>query len=184
MDIVLNSFLLVAATEMGDKTQLLAFLLVARFRQPWVILWGILVATVLNHAFAAFLGEWIAAQLSAQLLKWILAFVFFGFAAWVLIPDKEEEPKVKAPWGAFLTTLLAFFIAEMGDKTQLSTVALAAQYQNLLLVTLGTTLGMLFADGLAIFFGERLLKRVSMRSLRRVAAVLFFLFGVSLIIGF
>jgi Ca2+/H+ antiporter, TMEM165/GDT1 family len=184
MEALLNSFLLVAATEMGDKTQLLAFLLVARFRKPWIILLGILCATVLNHALAAFVGEWISLQISAPVLKWLLAITFFGFAAWVLIPDKEETPKASNQWGAFATTLVAFFIAEMGDKTQLSTVALAARYQNLFLVTLGTTLGMLFADGLAVFFGEKILKRISLKHLRRIAAGLFVLFGFSLLIGF
>lgn len=181
MEILFNSFLLVAATEMGDKTQLLAFLLVARFRKPWVILGGIFVATVLNHLFAALVGGWISQLVSPLTLRWVLASIFLAFAIWVLIPDKEEEPKAKAHLGAFLTTLIAFFLAEMGDKTQLATVALAARYQNLALVTAGTTLGMMFSDGLAIFFGKKILKKISMKFVRWFSAGLFILFAVSLL---
>lgn len=184
MDVLLNSFLLVAATEMGDKTQLLALLLTVRFKKPWVILAGIVAATILNHLMAAYAGQWLSMQMSPMVLKWVLALVFFAFAAWVLIPDKEEEPKASGRWGAFLTTFVAFFIAEMGDKTQLSTVALAARYNQLVLVTIGTTLGMIVADGLAVFFGERLLKKMSLKHLRRIAAVLFVFFGISLLLGF
>ncbi len=184
MEILFNSFLLILATEMGDKTQLLALLLVARYRKPWTIMAGILVATILNHVFAAYVGEWLSLQISPMALKWVLALIFFAFAAWVLIPDKEDEPKSQNKWGAFATTTVAFFIAEMGDKTQLSTMALAARYQSLFLVTAGTTLGMLAADGLAVFYGEKLLRRFSLKLLRRVAAVLFVLFGVSILLGF
>lgn len=184
METLLNSFLLVAATEMGDKTQLLAFLLVARFRKPWTIISGILVATILNHLLAAYVGEWMASLVSPTTLRWILAVIFFAFAAWVLIPDKEEDPKASGRWGAFLTTLVAFFIAEMGDKTQLSTVALAARYQNLWLVTAGTTLGMIFSDGLAVFFGDKIIQRVSMKHVRWFSASLFILFGIGMLIGF
>lgn len=184
MEVLINSFLLVAATEMGDKTQLLALLLTVRFKKPWVILSGIVAATILNHLLAAYAGQWLSMQMSPTVLKWVLASVFFAFAAWVLIPDKEEEPKASGRLGAFLTTFVAFFIAEMGDKTQLATMALAARYNQLILVTAGTTLGMIAADGLAIFFGERLLKKMSMKTLRIITAVLFVLFGISLIIGF
>ncbi len=184
MEALLNSFLLVAATEMGDKTQLLAFLLVARFRKPWAILAGILVATVLNHVLAASVGEWLSLQVSPTTLRWILAVIFFSFAIWVLIPDKEEDPKASGKWGAFTTTLVAFFLAEMGDKTQLSTVALAAKYQNLFLVTVGTTLGMIFSDGLAVFFGEKITRLVSMKHVRWFSAMLFVLFGIGLVIGY
>lgn len=181
MEVLFNSFLLVAATEMGDKTQLLAFLLVARFRQPWVILGGIFVATVFNHLFAAFVGDWISQLLSPMMLRWVLATLFFAFAIWVLIPDKEEDPKIKGRWGAFATTLVAFFLAEMGDKTQLATVALAARYQNLAMVTAGTTLGMMFSDGLAVLFGEQILKKISLKYVRWFSALLFILFGLSLL---
>jgi Ca2+/H+ antiporter, TMEM165/GDT1 family len=184
MEVLLNSFLLVAATEMGDKTQLLALLLTVRFKKPWVILWGIIAATILNHSLAAYAGQWLSLQMSPTTLKWVLALVFFGFAAWVLIPDKEEEPKAGGSWGAFLTTFVAFFIAEMGDKTQLSTIALAARYNQFVLVTIGTTLGMIVADGMAVFFGEKLLQKMSMKHLRRIAAVLFVFFGLSLLLGF
>ncbi|MBY0384417.1 TMEM165/GDT1 family protein [bacterium] len=181
MEVLFNSFLLVAATEMGDKTQLLAFLLVARFRKPWVILSGIFVATVLNHLLAAFIGEWVSQLVSPLTLRWVLAIIFFAFAVWVLIPDQEEDPKTKGRWGAFLTTLVAFFLAEMGDKTQLATVALAARYQSLVMVTTGTTLGMMFSDGLAVFFGEKILKKISLKYIRWFSALLFVLFGISLL---
>lgn len=177
MEAIFNSFLLVAATEMGDKTQLLAFVLASRFKNPVAVLAGIFVATVLNHLLAAFFGQWIATQISAQMLKWILAATFFAFAAWILIPDKDEEGPKDSKFGAFLTTVVTFFLAEMGDKTQLSTVALAANYSSVLLVTIGTTLGMMFSDGLAVLFGEKLTQKISMKWIRYFSATLFFGFG-------
>ncbi len=178
MEILINCFVLVFAGEMGDKTQLLALVLAARFRKPWTILLGILFATLLNHALAAWGGGLIAAYMGPEYLRWGLATLFFLFAAWILIPDKEEEFKETGRFGAFMTTVVAFFIAEMGDKTQLATVALGARYSSLALVTLGTTLGMLASNALAIFLGERLLRRVPMHWIRRAASFLFVLFGL------
>jgi putative Ca2+/H+ antiporter (TMEM165/GDT1 family) len=183
MHAILNSFLLVAATEMGDKTQLLAFVLASRFRKPWAVMSGILVATILNHALAASLGNLVSQAISPQVLRWILGGTFIAFAVWVLVPDQEDSQKGEGRFGAFLTTLVAFFLAEMGDKTQLSTVALAAQYQDVFLVTVGTTLGMLFSDGLAVAFGERLTQRISLTWVRRISAGLFVGFGIAILLG-
>jgi putative Ca2+/H+ antiporter (TMEM165/GDT1 family) len=174
---VVSSFLLVAASEMGDKTQLLAFSLAARFRKPWTIMAGILLATVLNHALAASVGSWISAQVPPRLLAGLLAATFIGFGLWTLKPDTLEATRSPERFGAFLTTAVLFFLAEMGDKTQLATVALAAEFKSVVLVTVGTTLGMLAADGLAVFLGDRLAGTVQRRWIRWVAASLFFLFG-------
>lgn len=182
MEAIFNSFLLVAAAEMGDKTQLLAFILASRFRKPWTILSGIFVATILNHLLASSVGNWVAHAIPAHYLKWILAALFVAFAAWILLPDKEDGPKEES-FGAFMTTVITFFLAEMGDKTQLSTVALAAKYQGVVLVTIGTTLGMLFSDGLAVFFGDHLIKKVPMKWVRIFAGALFVLFGVVILMG-
>lgn len=178
MEAIINSFLLVAAAEMGDKTQLLAFVLATRFRKPGAVLAGIFVATLLNHLLATLFGSWIAATVPANYIKWILSATFIGFAIWVLIPDKDEGATKNSRHGAFITTLILFFIAEMGDKTQLSTVALAVQYKSMGLVTLGSTMGMMFSDSLAVIFGEKLTQRISMDWVRRAAALLFFLFGI------
>lgn len=181
--ILLNSFLLVFASEMGDKTQLLALLLAARFRRPFTIMAGIFVATLLNHALASLLGDWAASFVPEQVLKWGLALTFFAFAAWILVPDREEEWKQSGKRGAFLTTLVCFFVAEMGDKTQLATIALGARYSSPVLVTVGTTLGMLASNALAIFFGEKLLRRVPMDWIRRFASLLFVLFGLGILVS-
>lgn len=183
MDSFINSSLLVFVSEMGDKTQLLALVLTARFRQPWMIMSGILVATLLNHALASFAGGYLASYFSPEILKWTLALTFFAFAAWILIPDKEEELKSTARFGAFITTVIAFFIAEMGDKTQLATVALGAHYSSAAIVTLGSTFGMMMSNALAIFLGDRLLKRISMRWIRSFASLLFALFGLAILAG-
>lgn len=180
----LESFLLVLASEMGDKTQLLALLLAARFQKPWTIMLGILAATLINHAMASWAGMYLAGLVDPTLLRWALAVTFFGFAAWVLIPDKDEGLASGSRTGAFMTTLIAFFLAEMGDKTQLATVALGAKFAAPVAVTFGTTMGMLVADGLAVFFGRQLTARVSMTWIRRVAAALFFIFGVCILVGF
>jgi Ca2+/H+ antiporter, TMEM165/GDT1 family len=184
IDAFLNSFLLVFAGEMGDKTQLLALVLTFRFRAPWTIMAGVFVATVLNHALAAWAGAWVAAQFSPEQLRWGLALIFFAFAAWILIPDKEGEVRGEGRFGAFLTTVIAFFIAEMGDKTQLATIALGARYPGLLLtVTLGTTAGMLASNALAVFWGQRFLQKVPMHWVRRVACALFIAFGVAILLS-
>lgn len=182
-EVTFNSFLLVALTEMGDKTQLLAFVLASRFKKPWTVLSGILIATMLNHLVASYLGKHFSSALSPDLLRWILATVFIAFAVWILFPDKEDEKTLPSRWGAFGTTLITFFLAEMGDKTQLSTVALAAKYQSIIWVTLGTTLGMLASDGLAVVFGKSLSERVPMKWVRWISAILFVIFGVGILIG-
>ncbi len=184
MEPIINSFLLVFISEMGDKTQLLALVLAARFRKPWPILSGILVATLLNHALASYVGSLITQYISADILKWILASTFIGFGLWILIPDKDEEFTDKRQWGPFLTTAVAFFFAEMGDKTQLATVALGAKFVAPLAVTIGTTLGMLGADGIAVFFGHKFTNRIPMKWIHRIASALFILFGLAILLGF
>jgi putative Ca2+/H+ antiporter (TMEM165/GDT1 family) len=180
MEIIFKSFLLVTATEMGDKTQLLAFMLATRFKKPWPILAGILAATLLNHLLAASLGQLIAHAINPVYLKWILGIVFIAFGAWVLIPDKGEDGKTEERFGPFLTTLITFFLAEMGDKTQLSTVALAAQFHSTFLVTVGSTLGMIAADGPAVFFGDKMAEKIPMKWVRAFACFLFIAFGAGI----
>lgn len=178
METIVNSFLLVFAGEMGDKTQLLALVLTARYRKPWIILAGVFTATILNHALASWAGGWVATWLSPEQLKWTLVLTFFGFAAWILIPDKAEDVSESSRYGAFVTTVITFFMAEMGDKTQLATVALGARYPSIVLVTLGTTAGMMASNALAIFLGDSLLKRIPMMWIRRFASALFVIFGL------
>jgi putative Ca2+/H+ antiporter (TMEM165/GDT1 family) len=184
LEAIINSFLLVFVSEMGDKTQLLALILAARFRKPWTVMAGIFIATIANHGLASWAGEALSNLISRQMLAYILAGIFFVFAAWILIPDKEEEVKEVGHFGALVTTIVAFFMAEMGDKTQLATVALGAQYSNVLLVTLGTTFGMMCSNALAIFFGEKLLRRIPMKWVHRFASALFVLFGIMILIGY
>ena len=183
METLLSSFALVAASEMGDKTQLLAFSLSARFKRPVPILAGIFVATVLNHSLAAAAGSWVAALVSPELLRIFLALAFFAFALWTLKPDSLDDRPSESRWGAFATTTILFFLAEMGDKTQLATVALGARFASPMLVTFGTTLGMMAADGLAVFAGHRLAERLPMQWIRRAAALLFLLFGVGVLLN-
>lgn len=172
------SFLLVVASEMGDKTQLLAFALASRFRQPWVVMAGILVATLANHLLAAALGGVVASWVPERVMAGILAVLFIGFGLWTLRPDRlESGPKV-GRWGAFITTVALFFLAEMGDKTQLATMAMGARYQEVAWVTAGTTLGMLVADGLVVWLGDQVSGWDALiQWMRWVAAGLFFLFG-------
>jgi putative Ca2+/H+ antiporter (TMEM165/GDT1 family) len=170
---------------MGDKTQLLALLLASRFKKPWAIMAGILVATLANHALAAWAGGWLATLVTPETLRYILAGVFFLFAGWLLLPDKSDGlSDEKARFGAFITTTIAFFIAEMGDKTQLATVALGAKFDAPVAVTLGTTVGMLAANGIGVFMGEKLTRRVPMAWINRGAAVLFALFGAAILLGY
>jgi putative Ca2+/H+ antiporter (TMEM165/GDT1 family) len=166
---------------MGDKTQLLSLILVARYRRPWTILAGVTVATLLNHALASWLGGAVASQIGPETLKWMLALTFFAFAIWLLVPDKEGAIKTGERFGAFVTTVVAFFLAEMGDKTQLATIALGARYSNMVIVTVGTTVGMLASNALAIFLGERLLTKIPMQWIRIGASFLFAAFGVALL---
>ena len=180
MEAFLVSTGIVALAEMGDKTQLLALVLAARYRQPVPVALGILAATLANHALAAAAGAWVAAALGGAALRWVLGVSFLAMAAWTLIPDRpgDEAPR-RGRLGAFGATLVAFFLVEMGDKTQLATAALAARYAAIVPVVAGTTLGMLIADVPAVLLGERLLRRVPMKWLQRAAAALFALLGVS-----
>jgi putative Ca2+/H+ antiporter (TMEM165/GDT1 family) len=164
---------------MGDKTQLLAFSLATRYRRPWVVMAGILAATILNHALAAGAGSWISAHVPPRAMAGVLGATFLGFGLWTLRPDTLDAGAASDRYGPFVTTTILFFLAEMADKTQLATVALAARYGSVLLVTVGTTLGMLASDGLAVFLGERFAQRVPMHWLRRAAATLFFAFGAA-----
>lgn len=175
---ILYSFLIVALSEMGDKTQLLAFALATRFKKPWPIMAGILVATILNHALASAAGAWVSHFFRPDVLSYALGVSFVAFGFWTLKPDTFDASPEKEKYGPFLTTTVLFFLAEMGDKTQLATLALGAQYSSPVQVTLGTTAGMLAADGLAVFLGEELTKIVPLRWIRRIAAGLFFAFGV------
>jgi putative Ca2+/H+ antiporter (TMEM165/GDT1 family) len=178
LDAIVSSFALVAASEMGDKTQLLAFSLASRFRRPWTIMAGILVATVANHALASSVGAWISGHVPERVMAGILAAMFIGFGVWTLRPDTLDDDDKAPRFGPFLTTAVLFFLAEMGDKTQLATVALAARFHSAVMVTMGTTLGMMASDGLAVFLGEKLSSRVQGRWVRFIAAGLFFAFGI------
>ena len=169
---------MVALAEMGDKTQLLSFLLAARLKHRVPIILGILVATLANHFLAGYAGVWLAGLVSPQVLRWVIALSFFVFGAWALRPDTLDDSRQLASTGVFLTTLVAFFVVEMGDKTQLATVALAARYQSLIEVVLGTTLGMLIANVPAVWIGEALAHRVNMKVMHWVAAALFVVLGV------
>jgi len=174
----------VALAEVGDKTQLLAFILAARFRQPVPIILGILLATLANHGFAGAIGAWLMASVAPEVLRWVLGLSFLGMAVWTLIPDEFSESDARlARYGAFGTTLIAFFLAEMGDKTQVATIALAAQYPVLALVVIGTTLGMLIANVPAVYLGEQLAERLPVRLVHGVAAVLFALLGIATLLG-
>lgn len=184
VEALVNSFVLIVISEMGDKTQLLSLVLAARFKKPVPIIMGILFATLLNHALAGYAGSYVTQYVSDDLLKWILGMTFVVFGLWMLIPDQDQELTGHYKWGPFLTTLVVFFFAEMGDKTQLATVALGAKYQAPLLVTIGTTLGMLVADGLAVIFGYKFLEKISMKWMYRIASITFILFGIGIILGF
>lgn len=178
MNAVLQSFLLVAAAEMGDKTQLLALILASRFRAPWTILAGITVATVINHALAALAGQWLTTVVPANWLQWGLVTTFVIFGLWLLIPDKEDDDNRPTRFGPFVTTVIVFFLAEMGDKTQLATVGLAMQAANAFTVTIGSTLGLIAANIPAIWFGDKFIAKIPMKLVRIFACLLFLLFAV------
>ena len=181
IDIFLASTAVVALAEIGDKTMLLAIVLAARLRgQHWAILAGILVATLANHGLAALVGQQVAGLVDAPWFRIAVALGFIAMAAWTLVPDKldDDEGDIAHRGGAFLTTLVAFFIVEMGDKTQVATVALGAQYGDVLTVAAGTTLGMMLANGPAVFLGEELVRRVSLKATRMAAALLFLALGL------
>lgn len=187
MEAFLISTGVVALAEIGDKTQLLALVLAAKFRKPVPIILGILAATLVNHAMAGAAGAWISAAIGPVAMRWILGISFIAMAAWTLIPDKldDEGDRDKAPrFGVFGTTLVAFFLLEMGDKTQIATVALAAKYSSLVAVVAGTTLGMMLANVPAVLLGEVAAKKLPMKVVHRIAAGIFFVLGVSVLLGF
>jgi len=170
----------VALAEIGDKTQLLAFILAARFKKPLPIVAGILVATLVNHSLAGALGAWITSVVSPEILRWVLGLSFIGMAVWTLIPDKIEDEETRAAQrlGVFGATLITFFLAEMGDKTQLATVALAAHYGAPLVVVIGTTLGMLIADVPAVLVGNQFAAKIPLKIVHSIAAAIFAAMGV------
>ncbi|WP_343627058.1 TMEM165/GDT1 family protein [Roseateles puraquae] len=175
----------VALAEIGDKTQLLAFILAARFKKPWPIIAGILCTTIVNHGVAGALGAWITSAVSPGILRWVLGASFIGMAIWTLIPDKieDEETQIAKRFGVFGATVITFFLAEMGDKTQIATVAMAAHYANPILVVIGTTLGMLLADVPAVFIGDKLANRIPMKLVHSIAAAIFAVLGVATLLG-
>ena len=180
MEAFINTALLVGVGEMGDKTQLLALLLAVRYQRSLPILGGIFLATLLTMAVTAAIGTTIAAFVPPAMLRWLLVVMFFAIAAWTLVPDKldDDEEGFTHRGNAFLTTLVAFFLVEMGDKTQVATIALGAQYHSVLAVAAGTTVGMMIANGPAVFLGEELVKRVSLKATRIAAALLFLVLGL------
>jgi len=180
MEVLLVSTGVVALAEIGDKTQLLAFILAARFKKPLPIIAGILCATLVNHGLAGALGAWITSVVNPEALRWALGLSFIGMAIWTMIPDKieEEESRIVGHLGVFGATLITFFLAEMGDKTQLATVALAAHYGAPVMVVIGTTLGMLVADVPAVLIGNKFAAKISMKLVHSIAAAIFALMGL------
>jgi putative Ca2+/H+ antiporter (TMEM165/GDT1 family) len=184
MDAFLVSTGIVALAEIGDKTQLLAFLLAAKFRRPVPIVFGILVATIVNHAFAAAVGAWVASAMGPNVMRWTLGLSFLAMAGWIMVPDKMDEDDARlAKYGVFATTVIAFFLAEMGDKTQIATVALAARYESTVAVIAGTTFGMMLANVPAVLFGERIARKVPLRLVHGIAALMFAVLGVGTLLG-
>ncbi len=185
MEAFLVSTGVVALAEIGDKTQLLAFILAARFKKPIPIIAGILCATILNHGLAGALGAWITTAISPEILRWGLGVSFIGMAIWTMIPDKieDEEMQIATRFGIFGATLITFFLAEMGDKTQIATVAMAAHYSSPIWVVIGTTLGMLIADVPAVFLGDKLANKIPMRLVHTIAAGIFAVLGVATLLG-
>ncbi|ABM44227.1 protein of unknown function UPF0016 [Acidovorax sp. JS42] len=180
MEAFLVSTAIVTLAEMGDKTQLLSLVLAARFRKPWPIVLGIFVATLANHALAGAVGSWVTTVLGPQVLRWVLGLSFIAMAVWMLIPDKlDDDGDGAAPrFGVFGTTLVAFFLAEVGDKTQVATVMLAAQYSAYFWVVAGTTLGMMLANAPVVWLGDRLVKKVPIRVVHLVSALIFLVLGL------
>ena len=181
MESFLVSMGVVALAEIGDKTQLLAFVLAARFRKPWPIIAGIFVATVANHGLAGALGTWITSMVAPEALRWLLGGSFIAMGLWTLVPDTlaDDRQERATRWGVFGATLVAFFFVEMGDKTQIATVVLAAQYQSFASVVAGTTVGMMIANAPAVLVGERITSRIPVRTLQLCAAVIFVALGVA-----
>ncbi len=184
MEAFLVSAGVVALAEIGDKTQLLAFVLAARYRRPWPIIAGIVTATLANHAIAGAVGAWVLRMLGPEILRWVLAVSFFGMAVWTLIPDKPPSEDERKPrrFGVYGTTVISFFLAEMGDKTQIATMALAAKYASFYWVVAGTTTGLLLADVPAVLLGDRLAGRVPTRAVHAVAAAVFAVLGLVVLI--
>ncbi len=182
MNALLIATIVVAIAEIGDKTQLLSLILAARFRRPGIILLGILVATIANHALAGAVGSWITTVLSPEALRWVLGLSFIAMAGWALIPDEFDENEVpKRAAGVFVATVIAFFLAEMGDKTQVATVALAAQMNEFTMVVAGTTLGMLLANAPAVLLGNFSAEKLPLKWIRAGAAAIFLLLGLAAI---
>lgn len=178
MEAFFMSISVVTLAEMGDKTQLLSFVLAAKLKHRIAIIMGIFFATLANHFFAGYVGAWLASLVSPQTLKWIVAISFFAFGIWALKPDTLDENQNLKGTSVFITTLIAFFLVEMGDKTQLATIALAARYDSLTAVVMGTTLGMMVANVPAVWVGEKLTKRINMKVMRWIAAALFIVLGI------
>jgi putative Ca2+/H+ antiporter (TMEM165/GDT1 family) len=180
MEAFLISTGIVALAEMGDKTQLLALVLAARFRRPWPIVLGIFVSTLVNHGLAGAVGSWVTGVLGPDVLRWVLGGSFIAMALWMLIPDKldEEDADAKPKYGVFLTTVVAFFLAEMGDKTQVATVMLAARFNAWAPVVAGTTLGMMIANAPVVWFGDRITRKVPIKLVHTIGAVVFLVLGV------
>jgi putative Ca2+/H+ antiporter (TMEM165/GDT1 family) len=183
MEAFLVSTGIVAIAEVGDKTQLLSFLLATRFRKPLPIIVGILVATLINHGLAGIAGVFVTSWIEPRTLRWILGASFVAMAAWTLVPDKMEESIKPGAFSAFGTTLVSFFLAEIGDKTQIATIGLAAKYNSLFLVVAGTTLGMMVADVPAVIFGDRIAKRAPLRLIRNVTAAIFVVVAAATFLG-
>jgi putative Ca2+/H+ antiporter (TMEM165/GDT1 family) len=185
MEAILVSTGIVALAEMGDKTQLLSLVLAARFRKPWPIVWGIFVATLANHALAGGLGTWVTQWMGPTTLRWVLSTSFLAMAAWMLVPDKlnDEDADVQPNFGVFVNTMMAFFLAEMGDKTQIATVMLAAEYQSWLWVVAGTTLGMMLANVPVVWLGERITRLVPLTWVHRICATVFVVLGLMVLFG-
>lgn len=175
----------IALAEIGDKTQLLAFLLATRFKKPIPIIIGITLATLINHSLAGVVGSWITANVDSSVLRWVLGASFIAMAVWTLIPDKieEEETQLATKLGVFGATFITFFLAEMGDKTQIATVAMSAHYNDVLMVVAGTTLGMLIADVPAVFAGDKLAEKIPMKLVHRIAAAMFAALGAATLFG-
>ena len=181
MDAFIQSLVLVAVSEMGDKTQLLSLVLSLRYKQPWTIMAAIFLATLANHAGATWFGSVLADKIPDVWLKYGLASLFIIFGLWILKPDSDEGLDKEHKYGAFLTTLLVFFLAEMGDKTQLATVAMGARYQSVFLVTAGSTVGMLLTNALSVFGGEKIMTMIPMNYVRVGACLLFIIFGLAML---
>ncbi|MBK8323099.1 MAG: TMEM165/GDT1 family protein [Betaproteobacteria bacterium] len=184
MEAFLVSTGIVALAEIGDKTQLLTLVLAARYKKPWPIVAGIFVATLVNHGIAGAVGAWLTKAIGPDVMRWILGASFIAMAAWMLVPDKldEDDSASRQRGGIFLTTAILFFIVEIGDKTQIATVALAARFDSLAAVVMGTTIGMILANAPVAFFGDALAKKMPVRIVHVVTAVIFAALGVGVLV--